>query len=419
LLAFKRVVIDIFLQLEPLVVGVVGFAFWYPAPPRDEWLWTLLLFIPVLLARWVRYGRLFTNTPLNTWLFVFLALMVINVFAAPYTRGIIMFSRPLFGMALYFSIVECARGQGNLNRVLHATVWLAGLVGFLSLTATQWNSKSAVFTPIIGALPRLQGFPGAEGGFNANEIAGALVWLQPLAAGIALYHWREREPYARSLIVFIMLTAGLALGQSRLALVGVMVALSFLALAVFNTTARRVLAALAILVVAGGLELAVFSNTHMTPDSSGLSARDEQSLAGRQDIWHSALEIIRDYPLTGVGTAMFRDGRVREQYPAPDYAGNILPHAHNEWLQVGADLGVPGLIVFGGWHFATAAMLVYSWRQGGVRQKILAASLAASLLAHGIFGLADAISLWDRFIFLYWWILGLVGAQFTVLKYSR
>jgi O-antigen ligase len=329
-----------------------------------------------------------------------------------------MLSRPLFGLALYMYFVESGREQRNLNRLLHATTWLALLVGFLSVTATQWNSKSEPFSPIIDALPTMQGFPGAEQGFNANEIAGAIAWLQPLMAGIALYRWRARQDYLGACVAFVFLTAGVVLGQSRLALIGISVAMGFLALTLVHSTPKRILA-LTVLAAAAGLEFTIFGDTQSTTGESGLSPRDEQSLAGRQGIWQSALNILHDYPLTGVGMSMFRDGRVRERYPAPGFVGDVLPHAHNEWLQVGADLGFPGLVVFVGWHVTAGLMLFYSWRRGDGQQKILAAGIAASLLAHGVFGLADAITLWDRFIFLYWWLLALVGAQFTVMKYAK
>jgi putative inorganic carbon (HCO3(-)) transporter len=406
---------ELILRCEPVILGIIGFAFWYPAPPRDQWTWLLVLLLPVLVARWQRYGRLWTRTPLDGWLAAFLALAIANMVLAPYTRGWIMLARPLFGMALYYSFVEHARQRSDLSPLLQATTWLALLVGFLSLTATQWNSKSAAFAPVLNALPILQRFPGAEGGFNANEIAGAITWLLPLMAGVALYQWRVRQPYAQALLAFLLLTLGVFLGQSRLALLGVGIGLGLLAFLAFPDRSWRALA-LALLALAVVLEFMVISYTPDTAVQSGLSARDEQSLVGRQDIWQSALAIVRDYPLTGVGMSMFRDGRVRERYPAPGFPGDILPHTHNEWLQVATDLGLPGLVVYADWHLTIGFMLLKVWRQG---DKMLAAGACAGLFAHAVFGLADSITLWDRFSFIYWWLLGLVGAQFTFLKYVK
>ncbi len=378
-------------------------------------MWLLALLVPVLAARWLVHGRLVTRTPLDGWFAAFLVLAVVNMAAAPYTRGWIMLSRPLFGLALYYSFVEHARLRRDLSHPIQATTWLALLVGFLSLTATLWNNKSVALYPFLDALPTIQRFPGAEGGFNANEIAGAAAWLQPLMAGIALYQWRAHQRDAKALIAFILLTAGLFLGQSRLALLGVGLAMAFLAFAALPAGWWRGLA-VALLALAVGLEFRVVTYTPATAIENGLSERDEQSLVGRQDIWQSALAIIQNYPLTGVGMSMFRDGRVRDRYPAPGYPGRILPHAHNEWLQVGADLGLPGLVVYAGWHLTAGYMLFRSWRRG---DRTLAAAMFAGLFAHAVFGLADAITLWDRFSFVYWWLLALVGAQFMLLKYMK
>ena len=39
-------------------------AFWYAAPPRDQWLW-LLIFVPIIWGlRWLVYGHFWTRTPL-------------------------------------------------------------------------------------------------------------------------------------------------------------------------------------------------------------------------------------------------------------------------------------------------------------------------------------------------------------------
>src|SRR5574341_2148461 len=103
------------LRLEPLVLLVIGYAFWFPDPPRGQWMWLLLLLLPVFGARLIHLRRLWTRTPLDGWLLGFVALAILNIAIAnsqvnspPYTRGIIMLSRPLFGLALYAAFGEYA-----------------------------------------------------------------------------------------------------------------------------------------------------------------------------------------------------------------------------------------------------------------------------------------------------------------------
>jgi hypothetical protein len=49
-----------------------------------------------------------------------------------------------------------------------------------------------------------------------------------------------------------------------------------------------------------------------------------------------------------------------------------------------------------------------------------AAALAAggALAAHAFFGIGDAIALWDRFAFLFWWMLGLTAAVYLSAQAS-
>ena len=103
------------LWLEPLVLALTLLAFWYPPPTRDEWLWLLLLQIPIYMARLVLRQRLFSRTAYDLWFALFLLLGIVNVFVAPYTRGLSLLARPLLGMLVAYALVENARTQGRMR----------------------------------------------------------------------------------------------------------------------------------------------------------------------------------------------------------------------------------------------------------------------------------------------------------------
>jgi len=68
------------------------------------------------------------------------------------------------------------------------------------------------------------------------------------------------------------------------------------------------------------------------------------SLAGRQEVWSRALYMIQDFPYTGIGLGTF--DRVQPLlYPFFLHSGEAH-HAHNLFLQVAVDLGLPGLIAY-------------------------------------------------------------------------
>jgi O-antigen ligase len=98
-----------------------------------------------------------------------------------------------------------------------------------------------------------------------------------------------------------------------------------------------------------------------------------------------------------------------------------IGHAHNEFLQAGLDLGLPGLIAFLGLYIGAFWMLVEIWgkrerlNQGIFPlniQKITVFGLGGGLLAHFIFGLIDAVPLGARSGFLFWISLGLISGLY-------
>ncbi|HYO87452.1 MAG TPA: O-antigen ligase family protein [Candidatus Limnocylindrales bacterium] len=425
------------LECEWLILLLMVAVVWFSDFNRIA---ALLLWLPLLAARWVLYRRLWPRTPLDLFFAAFFILGLISLFAAPYRYGpitlggdrfilpvqytVIALGRPLLGMVLVTSFADMALRRGHVLRLLLTSAALALLVGLLGLLSAQYTVKSLSMQALIDLLPRMTSFPGAEGGFNVNEIAGAMAWLTPLMAGLSFYFWRARAQetnwIARVLrvlapLAFVLLWAALFLGQSRFALIGVLPALALLVWMLLRGRWRWLgLAAVALFTV---LQLLLY----FAPASTGapadrLDRHNEISSSSRLEMWSSGLAILRDYPLTGVGVNMYRAGPVRDRYPVPAYATGILPHAHNEWLQAATDLGLPGLLVFIGFQAAVAWMLWRAWCAGSARDRALALAIGAGLAAHFVYGLGDAITLWDRFAFVYWWLIGLAAAQYVIVR---
>lgn len=401
--------------------------------------WVLAFWLPLLGARWIVERRLWRRTPLEIWFGLWFILGAISLFAAPFRYSpiplggslfllpaaytLIALGRPLLGLILVTSFASMAERARRMSGLLLASSGLALLIGVLGLLAGQYTVKSIVMQPLIDALPRLSGFPGAEGGFNVNEIAGAMAWFAPLTAGLGLYYWRERRAEtgraARILRIlapaaFGVLWAALFIGQSRFAIFGVLPALAALVWLLLRGRWRWIgLGLVGLFVVLQGV--VYFAPAGSAEQVERLSHSNEISSSSRLEMWSSGLAILRDYPLTGVGVNMYRARPVRDRYPVPAYANSILPHAHNEWLQAATDLGLPGLVVFVGFQAAAGWMLWRVWRRGVPRDRAVAAAVAAGLLAHMVYGMGDAITLWDRFAFGYWWMIGLAAAQYALV----
>ena len=118
-----------------------------------------------------------------------------------------------------------------------------------------------------------------------------------------------------------------------------------------------------------------------------MTSLQEVSARDRVEIWHDTLRLIADYKWSGCGLGAYERGLYRYQTVAPV---NTIDFAHNDYLQIIAELGMPGsllVLVLAGW-IAMRALAVVLWRRDG-RNWELAIGLFASLVALGLHSLAD------------------------------
>lgn len=393
--------------VEALLLIAIGIAYWFPSPQRDAWLWVIALWIPLIAARWWVCRRLWTTTPFDELMIALMALFIINIFVAPFeTRGILLIFRPLYGLILVWACVEAARAWGSIAPLLRGVMLFALFVGLAALLASDWSGKTAWVASVTAPLPNLRDFWLWSGGFNTNEIAGAMTWLAPLALALAL-KLRSKLAAGAALVLVI----ALLLGQSLSGIAGVIVGIA-IAAAPRRWPVR--LTALAVVGLIIGHLIIVISPRGAADILKAVSPREGvQSINHRAELWLSARWIINDYPLTGAGLAMYRAGEVRHNYPTPNFSPRMAVHPHNEVLQVATDAGLPGVLIYSAIHGMALVLLWRVWRDAP-HQRAIAAGLAGGLIAHHIYGLADAIPLWDRFAFIGWWMLGLTAALYVV-----
>jgi O-antigen ligase len=388
-----------------LVIAIAGH--WEPNNP--DRLWALVWLIPIFVGRVVLLRRPFTRTVFDLPLIAFILLCILNLTLAPYNWGAWVIARALLGAGIVWVIGDWGRDRWMPDALLAALVIGAGVLGGLALVAQQYTVKSMALQPLIDLLPQMRDLPFAPGGFNVNEIGGALALGAPLAAAIALTTRARVRPALRAAgwIALALLFAALLLGQSRMAIIGALVGSAVVIFAGMSRGWRRT-AALAGLVAIALLEGAVVTNSLLSTEQAALlTERDAGSQQGRLYIWRSALDIVRDHPLTGVGINQFRARPVRQQYPVIGYEVQVLPHAHNIVLQTGADLGVPGMAVY---LLLCGAFVWHVWRAWRGGQTLAAVAIGGAWLGWMVFSMADAITLSDRLAFVWWLVMGAAAA---------
>jgi putative inorganic carbon (HCO3(-)) transporter len=119
------------------------------------------------------------------------------------------------------------------------------------------------------------------------------------------------------------------------------------------------------------------------------------SLNGRMEVWSRAIYMIQDFPFTGIGMGTFTPV-ADALYPFFLAEPGSISHAHNLFLQVGVDLGIPGLLA---WLAIWMLVLVTAWQVYQHGRAIhdgwvmgLGAALCCSQLALVTHGLLDAVT---------------------------
>jgi putative inorganic carbon (HCO3(-)) transporter len=398
----------------------------------------LILLVPWAL-RWRLRGSPTLRTPMDVPILCLLVTVSVAVCCSPLPQeslrkllGIVL------GVAFFYGAVNSARTRDWFWNWMLVFVAAGVGIALLSLFGTDWASyKTLPLQPIYQRLPRLlhNVTTYGQGGFHPNEVGGALTLILPptLAVCLSLLQNNPGWPATASAISAPHLESGRGLRWSRRILLSLLsasfifTAVTFLltqsrsaylgltvGLAAFGTLRSRwflvALLALAVLALAVGMHLGLEDSVEAL-----VQTQSARLGVGRFEIWRRAVWLIEDFPYTGIGLNTFPI--VSEKlYPYPyRTAGSIVPHAHNNLLQVGVDLGVPGLVAYIG---MLTSFALCAWRINRLSRsptpRLLAAGIFAGVLAHQIYGLTDAITLGAKPGFLFWVLLGLMAALYRL-----
>ncbi len=253
---------------------------------------------------------------------------------------------------------------------------LGVLLGFLQLRGGEgWY------------LYRYSAFGQAPGFFaNSNHMGSLLLVNIPFLAALASDLFDSRKDLSqRGLVLgaaaglaFVLVIAVVLNHSLAVLLLGGPVFLLSLAIPAWRRPGvRKVLALVAIVALAAAIALGAAQGKFA-------AASQESSIQTRSAIWTTSLAAIEDDRLTGSGLGTFE--RVERRFEDPDTVDSTyINHAHNDYLEIALELGLPGLILvalfLAWWARRTAA----AWRpaEGNVYGR--AASIAsAALLVHSL-----------------------------------
>lgn len=302
----------------------------------------------------------------------------------------------------------------RLHRLLRLLLWPAAILGLIGIAQFHGLQPLPLFGLEPGSRLTITSLAGNPGDLGAYLVLPCLVAQDVLRR-------RQRE----------------GLGWKRPAVWGAVLALAIFLYALLLTQTLAALAALlagsvlvwgaslprrrAVMLLAGGAAAAVLLVAVVPPlrqrvvDKAGdlASGNLNAVLTGRLDGWRAAEWMLREHPLTGVGHGAYRPEFVPAKLAlldrgVPFYPGQVqvvFANAHNEFLEVAAEWGIPGIAALGwGLWVLLRALRSYSRREGENEDRSLAwagvAALAVLSLVHFPFRLA--LVAFPALVFLSW-----------------
>lgn len=408
---------------EPALVLLAAPLLLFPSQ-RPVWtLGALALLVFVWLLCWAVTRRPGSPTPMDLSLLVFALMIPVAVWASPAPDLTLpKLTGLVLGLAAFRATINAVRQPSDLR--LAVVVFLLLGLGFVLVGAAgaYWPRKISLLQPLLERIPRLvHDLPGTEYGVHPNELGGTVLLFLPVS--LALVLGREAGQgragvFARgaSLLLCAFFATVLVLTQSRSAWMGGLVGLATVAWLRWRRSRWLILVAAFVFVVWLLVMAPELSVEVAQPGPDSRTVVDAGSLGERSGPWLRALDMIAQFPLTGSGLGAYRlIAHLFGPVPLPEPALDVA-HAHNVFLQVAIDVGIPGLVAY---LALTGTALWCAWRvlrRADDRFSWLAVGIVGSLVSFHAYGIADTIALGAKPGLGFWLLLALACAAWGLAQ---
>jgi len=342
-----------------------------------------------------RRPRLFT-TPQARWFTAFLGLVVLSYLTSqlgpqPGERAILVIYASQF--AFFVTTLILVDSLERLHRVLLVAIGSTALASLYVLK--EWVGGSAIY----GAGYR----PGYVTG-DPNFFAASALLCLPLALE---WSGSGRRP-AERLYCLGCLVLGLAatmVAASRGGFLGLLAGMGFIAWR-SRSRARS-------LAVGGALLIAFLLVSPSSPLRRILSPAhsDVEAKDARLGLWEAGLRMVRDHPLAGVGLGNFK-------HAVGDYGeaeGDVWRMAHNAYLEIAAEMGLPGLAAFVGVIYLSCRSMDRLGRQVRRSGPALLHEASAGIQA-GLIGFAVALFFVSGWFLKLFWLMVFLSMAAPALR---
>lgn len=308
---------------------------------------------------------------------VFLTVGIISAIFSPFPhhamQALLLLSS---GVVVFFATTQLATTRKDLTGFLSYVSTLAGIVSVLGL-----------FQYFLADRLPLEFFMGADRRIGSTLgspafLGGFVVLLLPVTLSRALpggAKGRERM-LMTALAGLLMLTLFLTMSRTSIIAgilsVGMLLALRF---DLRSKTLARGATGIGVVCI-----LAFFLIPHLGDRFVSMFDRDASStLSRRYYFWEAGYKASLDSPLFGHGIGSYEPVMMR--FRSPDYwlykSEDLVPHAHNEFLQVTAETGVIGLILYCSILVVVVREGWRTYKKGKEWERINAAALLCGIAA--------------------------------------
>jgi putative inorganic carbon (HCO3(-)) transporter len=351
--------------------------------------WAVLLALLFWPIRWMTHGKLSRRTPADIGILLLLLMVPVTLWATPLPeKTVLQVYRLTLGILYFFTILNWASNRWRMFLIISGIILVGFGLAVMALFSVQFATTKIQFIPqgIYQAFEQL-----VKDTIHPNVMAGSIAIIIPIGLSILIFAWRNLKNWKLiiALITTLLPLIVLILTQSRGALIGLGTSLLILVILRWRwgwAVIPLVIIGISILIGQIGI------NYLLDFISSGVSVN---GVEGRIDIWSRAIFMIQDFSFTGVGMGLYGD--VADLlYPLFLSPPGKIPHAHNLYLQIAVDLGIPGLIF---WLATLIIIINVSWQTynyGRLHGDTLAMGLGAGFLGSQltlcVHGISDSVT---------------------------
>ena len=393
---------------------------------------TALIVLPCIWLARSRQRPIFPYTPLNGALLLWCIMLGIGILVTALPDLTLPKATVLFlGIAVWRYLVSFTNTVSRLRWALLGFAFLGLGMAVLGFLTTNWPSKIPFLQTVLNYLPaQFFNLPEAPtSGVHANQLGGTLVLYFPFTLSLFIGYRPKKHTrwwFVVSSLFIVGLGGVLVLTQSRSAWLGTFVSCIIILGLWGSMPIERLKRRWYWGLVVGLVTLSLIALLSMGPERlqslvqepSGMTALGSLNTLGfRFEVWRWAWSAIQDFPFTGCGLGTFRQV-VRLLYPLNVDPGYDIAHAHNIFLQVALDVGLPGLMAY----LALLGLAIQSaWRLAwqSAPWRPLSLGLLSGILALHIYGLTDALALGSKPNLIFWYAIGLICVLVRMWEQER